>query len=122
MKLLQRFTLGLLIIISLDVTAQTSANAKMKTFIDALMKKMTLEEKIGQLNLPSVGFDVTGPLLSKDVDAKVRKGLVGVPHQLRSYRPAVVVHAQRTPVRRGAIWMGHRRARHAGPAQCDPSG
>ena len=33
------------------------------------MNKMSLEEKIGQLNLPSIGFDVTGPLLSKDVEA-----------------------------------------------------
>lgn len=46
-------------------------------FVTALMKQMTLEEKLGQLNLPTVGFDVTGPVLSQDVDAKIRKGLVG---------------------------------------------
>src|SRR5210317_2101986 len=34
-------------------------------FLDSLMSLMTLDEKIGQLNLPSVGFDVTGPVLSK---------------------------------------------------------
>ena len=50
---------------------------KMKAFIDQLMAKMTLEEKIGQLNLVSVGFDVTGPVVSKDVDANIRKGRVG---------------------------------------------
>jgi beta-glucosidase len=38
---------------------------------------MTLDEKIGQLNLPSVGFDVTGPIVSKDVDGKIRSGEVG---------------------------------------------
>jgi len=38
---------------------------------------MTLEEKIGQMNLLSIGFDVTGPVVSKDVDSKIRKGLVG---------------------------------------------
>lgn len=54
-----------------------SANAKMNTFITALMKKMTTEEKIGQLNLPSVGFDVTGPVLSQGVEEKIQKGLVG---------------------------------------------
>ena len=48
------------------------------------------------------------------------KGLVGVPHQLRRHRPAVVVHPQRTSVRRGAVGMGHRRAGDAGPAQRDP--
>ncbi|MFD2873269.1 beta-glucosidase BglX [Mucilaginibacter ximonensis] len=57
--------------------AQNTGQAKMDQFVSALMKKMTLEEKIGQLNLPSVGFDVTGPILSKDVDAKIKKGLVG---------------------------------------------
>ena len=41
------------------------SDSKMNSFIDALMKKMTLEEKIGQMNLPSVGFDTTGPILSK---------------------------------------------------------
>jgi beta-glucosidase len=55
----------------------TTANAKMNTFITALMKKMTTEEKIGQLNLPSVGFDVTGPVLSQGVEEKIQKGLVG---------------------------------------------
>lgn len=46
-------------------------------FIDALMSEMTLEEKIGQMNLLSVGFDVTGPIVSQDVDEKIKKGLVG---------------------------------------------
>jgi beta-glucosidase len=50
---------------------------KMNQFIDALMAKMTLEEKIGQLNLVSVGFDVTGPVVSQNVDENIRKGLVG---------------------------------------------
>ena len=46
-------------------------------FLDSLMSLMTLDEKIGQLNLPSVGFDVTGPVLSKDVESKIDKGQVG---------------------------------------------
>ncbi|MDU0372768.1 beta-glucosidase BglX [Hymenobacter endophyticus] len=50
---------------------------KMTKFINELMQKMTLEEKIGQLNLITVGFDVTGPVVSKDVDANIRKGNVG---------------------------------------------
>ena len=67
---------------SLGAHAQTSktkadGNAAMNSFITALMKKMTLEEKIGQMNLPTVGFDVTGPLLSKGVEEKIKKGLVG---------------------------------------------
>ena len=46
-------------------------------FLDSLMNLMTLEEKIGQLNLPSIGFDVTGPVLSEDVESKIDKGQVG---------------------------------------------
>ena len=49
----------------------------MNAFVGDLMSRMTLEEKIGQLNLLSVGFDVTGPELSKDVEPKIRQGLVG---------------------------------------------
>jgi beta-glucosidase len=48
-----------------------------KAFIDDLMSKMTLEDKIGQMNLLSIGFDITGPIVSKDVDEKIKKGLVG---------------------------------------------
>lgn len=57
--------------------AVTATDKKMTTFIDNLMSKMTLDEKIGQLNLPAVGFDVTGPILSQGVNEKIEKGLVG---------------------------------------------
>ena len=58
--------------------AQTpTADARMNTFIDDLMSRMTLQEKIGQLNLLSVGFDVTGPVLNKDAETQIEKGLVG---------------------------------------------
>jgi beta-glucosidase len=53
------------------------SDPKMNAFIGGLMSRMTLEEKIGQLNLLSVGFDVTGPVLSKDAETKIRQGLVG---------------------------------------------
>ncbi|MCX2485482.1 beta-glucosidase BglX [Pedobacter sp. MR2016-24] len=57
--------------------AASGTDQKMNTFITNLMSKMTLDEKIGQLNLPAVGFDVTGPILSEGVDEKIEKGLVG---------------------------------------------
>lgn len=66
----------------------SNSNARMKTFIDALMKKMTLEEKIGQLNLPTIGFDVTGPLLSQNVYENIRKGNVGA--VFNTYTPVAV--------------------------------
>jgi beta-glucosidase len=49
----------------------------MNAFINDLMGKMTLEEKIGQLNLPVAGWAVTGIAVSKDVEDKIRAGQVG---------------------------------------------
>ena len=49
----------------------------MDRFIDALMKKMTVEEKIGQLNLPVSGEIVTGQAQNSDVARKIEQGLVG---------------------------------------------
>lgn len=54
-----------------------SQNGKMDVFINDLMRKMTVEEKIGQLNLPTIGVTVTGPILSKNVEANIRNGFVG---------------------------------------------
>jgi beta-glucosidase len=56
----------------------TSANAKMNGFINSLMAKMTLDEKIGQLNLLTPGGGIaTGAVVSSDVEAKIRAGNVG---------------------------------------------
>ena len=53
-------------------------DAKMKLYVDALMKKMTLDEKIGQLNLLTPGGGiVTGSVVSSDVEAKIKSGNVG---------------------------------------------
>jgi len=52
-------------------------DSKMNAFISNLMSKMTLDEKIGQLNLVTPGGAVTGSVVSKDVDEKIRKGSVG---------------------------------------------
>ena len=49
----------------------------MDRFIDAVMKKMTVEEKIGQLNLPVSGEIVTGQAQNSDVAKKIEQGLVG---------------------------------------------
>jgi len=62
---------------SLQAKAQQPTDAKMKAFIDALMKKMTLEEKLGQLNLPGSGDIVTGQAQSSDIGKKIREGKVG---------------------------------------------
>lgn len=48
-----------------------------KTFIDQLMGKMTLEEKLGQLNLPASGDIITGAGSSNDIVSKIKNGQVG---------------------------------------------
>lgn len=45
--------------------------------LNKLLAEMTLEEKLGQLNLLSVGTDVTGPVMSKGVEEKIASGQVG---------------------------------------------
>ena len=67
--------------IALTSFAATAANnsdkAKMDKFIDDLMGKMTLQEKLGQLNLPVTGEIVTGQAKSSDVASRIRQGQVG---------------------------------------------
>ncbi|HTQ63566.1 MAG TPA: beta-glucosidase BglX [Puia sp.] len=61
----------------LTIVQAHAQSDKMNSFVNSLMSKMTLEEKIGQLNLVTPGGAVTGSVVSKDVDDKIRKGLVG---------------------------------------------
>src|SRR5215217_6309771 len=58
--------------------SQTNDAAKMNQFINNLMSKMTLDEKIGQLNLVTPGGGVaTGSVVSTGVEAKIKAGSVG---------------------------------------------
>ena len=68
--------LMLLMFVSVGVQAQKSP-LDMDRFIDDLMKKMTLEEKIGQLNLPVTGEITTGQAKSSNVAKRIRAGEVG---------------------------------------------
>ena len=77
MKRLQTLTLALLFIFAMQANAQNVQQVKMKSFIDALMKKMTLEEKLGQLNLPGAGDITTGQTSSSDIGKKIKEGKVG---------------------------------------------
>ena len=77
MKWFQRTMIGFFMLASLSGLAQSTNDAKMKAFVDALMKKMTLEEKIGQLNLPGSGDIVTGQAGNSDIAKKIEQGKVG---------------------------------------------
>src|SRR5688572_13776610 len=66
------------LLISFTMMAQQPATQKMNAFVSGLMKKMTLEEKIGQLNLVTPGGGVaTGAVVSSDVETKIKAGNVG---------------------------------------------
>lgn len=55
----------------------TQYKAKKKAFVESLLAKMTLEEKIGQLNLPSAGDFTTGQAQNSGIGKKIEEGLVG---------------------------------------------
>ena len=59
------------------MSAFAADQARMNQFIDDLMGKMTLQEKIGQLNLPVTGDIITGSTVSGDVVGKIKAGQVG---------------------------------------------
>ncbi len=59
------------------LSAQAVDQARMNLFIDDLMGRMTLQEKIGQLNLPVTGDIITGSTVSGDVVSKIKAGQVG---------------------------------------------
>ncbi len=58
------------------VSAQQQGNA-MEGFIEGLMRQMTIDEKIGQLNLVTAGEATTGAAVSTDVESKIREGNIG---------------------------------------------
>ena len=59
-------------------TQLQAQDQKMNAFVQALMLRMTLEEKIGQLNLITPGSDIpTGSVVSSNVEKKIAEGNVG---------------------------------------------
>lgn len=61
---------------STSLFAQKSNKTKSQ-FIEELLSKMTVEEKIGQLNLPTSGDITTGQANSSDVAKNIKEGKVG---------------------------------------------
>nr|WP_246154873.1 beta-glucosidase BglX [Sphingobacterium composti Yoo et al. 2007 non Ten et al. 2007] len=83
---------------SWSVKAQT--DPKMETFISGLMSKMTVEEKIGQLNLVTGGEAVTGSVVSTGVETKIKAGQIGgifsmsSPSKIRAAQELAVKHSR----------------------------
>jgi len=72
----------------------------MDAFITDLMSKMTLDEKIGQLNLPTGGEATTGSVVSGDLENKIKAGQVGgvfsltTPERVRKTQELAVNHSR----------------------------
>ena len=64
--------------------AQNKKEAAVHAYVNKLLAKMTLEEKLGQLNLPAASDFVTGQVSSTNIAAKVVQGQVGGVFNIRS--------------------------------------
>ncbi|HEX3024120.1 MAG TPA: glycoside hydrolase family 3 N-terminal domain-containing protein, partial [Chitinophagaceae bacterium] len=76
MKLFRNIITVISILFVVNANAQTT-NVKMNVFVNNLMSKMTLDEKLGQLNLPGAGDITTGQASNSDIGVKIREGKVG---------------------------------------------
>ena len=65
---------------------QTNKDVKKLQFVNSLLAKMTLDEKLGQLNLPASSDFVTGAVSSSDIAQKVKEGKVGGVFNIRSVK------------------------------------
>lgn len=69
--------MALTIAANATIPSTDAEKAKMDKFITDLMQKMTLEEKLGQLNLPPSDDIVTGQTINSQIGAEVAAGRVG---------------------------------------------
>lgn len=108
MRLLRYRVLGILLVIMITACAQqrnvgtaTSSNQlEADKFVADLLSKMTLEEKIGQLNLLTAGEAVTGSSVNSNLEAKIKSGQVGgffsmtTPQRIRKAQEIAVNHSR----------------------------
>lgn len=82
MKITQFFTITIMSVMTVStINAQQKLNPEIEKKIDVLMSKMTLEEKVGQMNQYNGFWDVTGPApvggTAEQKYENIKKGLVG---------------------------------------------
>ena len=81
----------------LQACKEQDKNSAMDKFVSKLMSQMTLEEKLGQLNLLDVGNVTTGEMHNTNVEGKIKDGLVGGVLNLKA-GPDKVMEAQKIAV------------------------
>lgn len=98
---MKRFNLLTLMIVLFSACGRTSHETEMDKYISKLMSQMTIEEKIGQLNLITPGGGIpTGAAVSTDVETKIKEGNVGGifgitgPEKIRQAQQLAVEHSR----------------------------
>jgi len=81
MRIFQPFLLTLFfaaLLISCNKSVKHTSDKEMDAFITSLMQKMTIEEKIGQLNLLA-GYEdiITGQVTASEIGKNIKEGRVG---------------------------------------------
>ncbi|MEI5985907.1 MULTISPECIES: beta-glucosidase BglX [Sphingobacterium] len=98
MNILKSTSLAVLIFSTLNLFGQEKS--KMDAFINELMGKMTVEEKIGQLNLVTGGEATTGSVVSSNVENNIKAGKIGgifsmsSPEKIRKAQELAIKHSR----------------------------
>jgi len=98
MNILKSTSLAVLIFSTLNLFGQEKS--KMDAYINELMGKMTLEEKIGQLNLVTGGEATTGSVVSSNVENNIKAGKIGgifsmsSPEKIRKAQELAIQHSR----------------------------
>ena len=98
MNILKSTSLALLIFSTINLFGQEKS--KMDAFINELIGKMTLEEKIGQLNLLTAGEATTGSVVSSNVENNIKAGKIGgifsmsSPEKIRKAQELAIKHSR----------------------------
>lgn len=72
------FVAAILLFAGCGTPTSNSGDSEMDAYVSDLMAKMTIQEKIGQLNLVTPGGGIlTGSVVSTDVESKIKEGKVG---------------------------------------------
>ena len=79
-----RKILIILLLIGCSIEYSFSQTSTMETFVNNLLSKMTLDEKLGQLNLPVTGDIITGSAFSSEIGKQIAEGKVGGLFNLKS--------------------------------------
>ncbi len=77
MKVTPYFLPAVFILLASCSAKQSQLDLALDRRVDSLMALMTIEEKIGQLNLPSAGQFTTGQAENSDIAKKIERGQVG---------------------------------------------